>query len=89
MSPPVELEHKACWAIKHLNFDLKSTGERSLLQLNELEEIHLDAYESSKIYKERTKQWRDMFINRHEFREANLVLLHNSHLKLFPSKLCS
>ena len=53
---PVELEHSTYWAIKHFNFDLKSTGERQLLQLNELKEIRLDACESSRIYKERI-QW--------------------------------
>ena len=85
----MELEHKAYWAIKHLNFELKSGGERRLLQLNELEEIRLDAYESSRFYKERTKRWHDKFINHHEFREGDLVLLFNSHLKLFPGKLHS
>jgi len=53
---PRELEHKAYWAIEHLNFDLKSTEETRLLQLNELDEIYLDAYESSRIYKERMKR---------------------------------
>jgi len=81
--------YKVYWAIKHFNFDLKSAGERRLLQLNELEEICLDAYESSRIYKERTKRWHDKFINRREFREGDLVLLFNSRLKLFPSKLRS
>ena len=47
---PVELGHKAYWAIKHLIFDLKSSREKRLLQLNKLEEIHLNAYETSRIY---------------------------------------
>ena len=50
----VELEHRACWAIKMINFDLHKAGERRTLQLNELEEIRQDSYENSRIYKERT-----------------------------------
>ena len=60
-----------------------------MLQLNELKEIRLDAYDSSRLYKERTKRWHDKFINRREFREGDLVLLFNSRLKLFPGKLRS
>ena len=60
-----------------------------MLKLNELEKICLDAYEISRIYKERAKRWHDKFIHRSEFREGNLVLLFNSHLKLFPGKLRS
>ena len=74
--------------IKHFNFNLKFTGEKRMLQLNGLEEIRWDAYESSKIYKERMKWWHDRFINHHEFQEGDLVMLFNSHLKFFPGKLC-
>lgn len=86
---PVELEHKAFWATKFLNFDVTVTGEDRLLQLNELEEFRLDAYENSKIYKEKTKRWHDQNIVNREFEPGQQVLLYNSRLKLMPGKLRS
>ncbi|XP_048601441.1 uncharacterized protein LOC125580645 [Brassica napus] len=86
---PVELEYKALWAVKLLNFDIKSAKEKRLIQLNELDEIRLEAFESSKIYKEKTKALHDKHILKRDFKEGNQVLLYNSRLKLFPGKLKS
>ena len=56
---PVELEYKALWAIKLLNFNIKTAKEKRLIQLHELDEIRLDSFESSRIYKEKTKAFHD------------------------------
>ena len=53
---PLELEYKAMWAIKKLNFDLKAAKEDRLLQLNELEELRNEVYDSARIYKDKTKK---------------------------------
>ncbi|GKB18944.1 reverse transcriptase domain-containing protein, partial [Tanacetum coccineum] len=36
---PIELEHRANWALKHANFNLKTAGDHRKLQLNELNEL--------------------------------------------------
>ena len=38
-----------------------------MLQLNELDEFHSEAYKNAQIYKEKTKAWHDKHIVRKEF----------------------
>nr|GEU73207.1 hypothetical protein [Tanacetum cinerariifolium] len=80
---PLELEHKAYWALKHANFDLKTAGDHRKLQLNELNELRDQAYENLLIYKERTKKLHDDKIKNRIFNVGDQVLLFNSRLKIF------
>ncbi|XP_019153451.1 PREDICTED: uncharacterized protein LOC109149915 [Ipomoea nil] len=84
---PVEIAHKAYWAVQRCNMGMKKTGEERKLQLQELEELRLDAYENSRIYKEKTKMFHDNMILRKNFEVGQKVLLYNSRLKLMPGKL--
>ncbi|GJS41840.1 reverse transcriptase domain-containing protein [Tanacetum coccineum] len=86
---PVKLEHKAYWALKHANFDLKTAGDHRKLQLNELSELRDQAYENSLIYKEKTKKLHDSKIKNRIFNVGDQVLLFNSRLKIFSGKLKS
>nr|GEY32336.1 hypothetical protein [Tanacetum cinerariifolium] len=83
----IELEHKAYWALNHVNFDLKTAGHHRKLQLNELNELRDQAYENSLIYKEKTKKIHDFKIKNRIFNVGDRVLLFNSHLKIFSRKL--
>ncbi|XP_025664793.1 uncharacterized protein [Arachis hypogaea] len=84
---PMEIEHNAYWAVKECNSGFG--GIERKLQLVELECLWLEAYENSRLYKERMKAVHNRNIKRREFRVGDLVLLYNSRLRLMPGKLRS
>ena len=86
---PVEMEQRAYWAIKTLNFDLAKVGKQWMLQMNELDELRRELYESSRIYKEKVKLFHDKNIIRKTFEPHQKVLLYNSRLHIFQGKLRS
>jgi hypothetical protein len=86
---PVELEHKARWAVKQLNFDFKTAGVKRILDLSLLDEWRNEAYESARLFKEKVKIWHDKKIKRKEFKVGDQVLLFNSRFKFSAGKLAS
>nr|GEV36748.1 retrovirus-related Pol polyprotein from transposon TNT 1-94 [Tanacetum cinerariifolium] len=82
-------EYKAYKALKHANFDLKTVGDHRKVQINELNELHDQAYENSLIYKEKTKCLHDSKIKNLVFNIGDKVLLFNSRLTIFSGKLKS
>lgn len=52
----LELENKAYYALKQLNWDIHTATEQRKLQLCELEELKLFSCENTRIYKEKTKK---------------------------------
>jgi hypothetical protein len=86
---PVAIQHRAYWAVKQCNLDAKEAGVERKLQLQELEEIRLEAYDNALLYKERTKYLHDKLLLRKQFSIGQKVLLFNSRLKFMPGKLRS
>ena len=64
-------------------------GLKRILDINELEELRNDAYFNLRIAKDKLKKWHDQLIARKNFKQGDQVLLYDSKLHLFPSKLKS
>jgi hypothetical protein len=69
------------WEIKEMNLDPDATVVKRRIQISELEEMRLKAYENASIYKERIKRWYDKRLKKKEFKEGDKVLLYNSRFK--------
>ncbi|GKD27325.1 reverse transcriptase domain-containing protein [Tanacetum coccineum] len=72
---PIELEHKAYWALKHCNYDLVTAGDHRKVLMNELNELRNQACENSLIYKEKTNRIHDSKIKNRVFNVGDRVLL--------------
>ena len=70
---PLELEQKANWAIKTLNYDFKAAREKRLLDIHSLDELRNEAYENARIFKEKVKRWHDRKIENKEFKQGDKV----------------
>ncbi|KAJ0586830.1 putative nucleotidyltransferase, Ribonuclease H [Helianthus annuus] len=86
---PMELAHRAYWAIKTVNANYDEAGRARKLQLNEIEEIRDQAYECASAYKDKLKKVHDAKIKKKNFEVGQKVWLYNSRLKLFAGKLKS
>nr|XP_009804942.1 PREDICTED: uncharacterized protein LOC104250091 [Nicotiana sylvestris] len=75
---PVELEHKAMWALKKLNLEWDVVANLTVTQLNELDEFWYHAYTSSSLYKENMKYLHDKYIRNKEIKEGDLVIVQFS-----------
>ncbi|GKE19965.1 hypothetical protein Tco_1431477 [Tanacetum coccineum] len=66
-----------------VNIDFDEAGIARKLQLLELDEIRRDAYESSRIYKEKPKAFHDRHISKKSYTVGQKIWWFNSRLKLF------
>jgi hypothetical protein len=68
--------------IKEMNIDLDAAVVKRRIQISELKEMRLKAYENASIYKEWIKRWYDKRSKKKEFK-GDKVLLYNSRFKTF------
>ncbi|GJT43706.1 hypothetical protein Tco_0952421 [Tanacetum coccineum] len=80
---PVEIEHKAHYALKQCNMDLTLASESRLMQLNELAKLRYGAYENTRIYKERTKKWHDSRLREITDRDGFSFKVNGQRLKKY------
>ncbi|GKA69908.1 reverse transcriptase domain-containing protein [Tanacetum coccineum] len=79
---PVEIKHKAYWALNQCNIDLAAAAKNHFIELNELMKLRDEEYKNTRIYKERTNKWHDSRLRGDkDFKVGDKVLLFNSRLR--------
>ncbi|GJU31655.1 reverse transcriptase domain-containing protein [Tanacetum coccineum] len=87
---PMEIEHKAYWVLKQCNMDLTAATKNRFMELNELMKLRDNAYEYTRIYKERTKKWHESRLRGDkDFKVGDLVFPFNFRFKMHLGKLKS
>ncbi|XP_070004486.1 uncharacterized protein [Nicotiana sylvestris] len=72
---PVELEHRAWWALKQLNLDIEAAGTTRITELYELDEFRHLAFESTRFYKEIMKRLHDKNIVERNFNPRDMFMV--------------
>ncbi|XP_022020083.1 uncharacterized protein LOC110920159 [Helianthus annuus] len=83
---PMELAHRAYWAITTVNADYNEAGKMRKLQLCEIEELRDEAYECASAYKDKLKKVHDAKLRKKTFEVGQKVWLYNSRLKMFAGR---
>ncbi|XP_028802071.1 uncharacterized protein LOC114757244 [Neltuma alba] len=84
---PVEAEHKAYWAVSTCNKKMDKADKERLFQLQEIKELRREAYDNSRIYKEKCKAIHDSGILRKNFKLGEKVLEFKARFKFRDGKL--
>ncbi|XP_070025777.1 uncharacterized protein [Nicotiana sylvestris] len=72
---PVELEHKAMWALRKLNLEWDVAANIRVEQLNDLDELRFHVYSSSSLYKDKMKYLHDKYDLGKEFKVGDLTMV--------------
>ncbi|XP_076933845.1 uncharacterized protein LOC143599888 [Bidens hawaiensis] len=67
---PVELAHRALWAVKNINLEFECAGKQRKLNICESEELRDEAYECAPAYKDKMKRFHDAKLRRRTFEEG-------------------
>ena len=69
--------------------ELDASGKERMLQMQELDELRLHAFESSRLYKEKTKLLHDSKIFNRNFNVGDRVLMYQTRFRHGHGKLTS